>query len=310
MNSIIIIMGPTGVGKSDLAIKLAQSIDAEIINADIGSFYTPLTIGTAKPSTFERNLVRHHMIDIMDKAEDYTVVRFRKKIIDTVSDIQKRGKRVVIVGGSTFYIKSLFFSITDLGQVEAQSFDGLATQDLWNKLYEIDQKRALSLHPHDRYRVERALSIYYSLVTLPSSLVPVFDVIAPVVLLYCTRDRDELYARINKRVELMFACGWIDEVRPLRQTPWAEYLTYKKIIGYNDILIYLEGGLSLPMLIETVQQKTRNYAKRQLTFFNKLFLQIKQEQKHSLLVRYIDEINLTLCDVGLYIETLLKQQKI
>jgi tRNA dimethylallyltransferase len=278
MKQILIITGPTGVGKSDFAEYIAAHIPAEIINADVGQLYEPLTIGTAKPA-WQKSPIPHHLFDVCRKPEHYTVVAYRAAVEKIIDDVWSRDKLPIIVGGSGFYIKSLFFPPSEKS-LSVRDFDytQCTHQDLWNKLNSIDPVRASAIAYTDRYRVERALSIWQSTGITPSDCAPVYMPIAPAQLMIVTRNRDELYERINKRTEIMLEGeyflsamrNWIQEVDDLLDTPWEQYILEKKIIGYDDIVRYLrtpERERSFESLTRVIQQKTRHYAKRQLCFF-------------------------------------------
>lgn len=270
--SIIFIYGPTAVGKSDYAVALANVAPIEIINCDVGQFYTPLSIGTAKPD-WKQEEVPHHLFDILDEPQDYTVVEYKKVLMTTCAEIWNRGATPVVVGGSGFYIKSLFFTPSEeVGTtVEKQeSYKDEPTEVLWQKLIEIDPKRVQTLHPHDRYRIERSL-ILASLNKSASSFQPEYqDLGVPFLLLCLSRERDELYQRINERTQKMITSGWIDEVVDLEKSLWSPFLKRKKLIGYDAILNVLEHPESYETLAETIAQKTRQYAKKQMTFWRML----------------------------------------
>jgi len=322
---IVVISGATATGKSDFAIQLAMRLDGEIINADIGSWYTPLNIGTAKPD-WKNQTVPHHLFDILDEPKNFTIVQFREQVIRLAQEIWSRGKVPIVVGGSAFYVKALWYrqgDIPDAQDIQAQLHESpKTTLELWQELKTIDPSRAARLHEHDRYRIVRALAIHHVTGQLPSNFEPIFDPIANMVGIVCVRDRQELYGRIDERVLMMLKNGWIEEVIELVQTPWADFLEHKKIIGYDDILHYLKTDKSFDRyqeLVSIIQQKTRNYAKRQNTFLTKLQKEVDRDLlrqdllKQGLLrqdlpkadcVGFIDEMNLTLCDVGLYINGL------
>jgi len=311
---ILVISGATATGKSGFAIQLAQQLNGEIINADIGSWYTPLNIGTAKPD-WRAEEIPHHLFDILDQPEQFNIIRFRTMVQQVAQEIWSRGRVPIVVGGSAFYIKSLWYHNYDLFtfkddeqkiEQKLSDSDALST-DLWDELKSIDPIRAAKIHSNDRYRIVRALSIYKVTGQIPSSYEPVFDPIAPMIGIICVRDRQELYRRIDQRVLIMLQSGWIDEVAKLLGTEWESFLLDKKIIGYDDIIRYLRSDRSqveYQRLVELIQQKTRNYAKRQVTFLKKLQNDVNASLQQTQPIEYIEEMNLTLCDVGLYINGL------
>ena len=266
---IIIIFGATGIGKTDFAHEVAQEISGEIINADVGQFYTPLQIGTAKPD-WRNSPILQHLFDSIDSPTDINVAHYRQQVLQTCQKIWKKDKIPLIVGGSGFYLRSLFFA--PHAQTGNSSKDESASYT-WEQLYQIDPKRAQAIHPHDHYRIARAMEIYQTTGKKPSEYVPEYAPIAPFCFVYLTRDRPDLYARINQRTEQMMAQGWLHEVQQLQGTEWVPFLKKKKLIGYDDILDFLEhkGMGSDQDLIAIIRQKTRNYAKRQITFGNQLY---------------------------------------
>ena len=310
-----IIYGPTGVGKSDFALTLARTVWGEIINVDVGQFYTPLSIGTAKPD-WQTSDVSHHLFDIFDKPINFTVADYRALVHKTMQEIWQRGNVPIVVGGSGFYISSLFFSpeaATSNNDTEVSNDtnaveDEKTAQELWDELYAIDPERAKNIYPQDVYRIKRALAIWQKTGKKPSEFKPTYEPIAPYKLLFLTREREELYNRINERVKRMINEGWIAEVQELKGTAWENFLKRKKLIGYDDILHYLDADAigSEEKLIETIAQKTRNYAKRQLTFWNML------EKKLAPLLKkgpqsILETVNLTNTDIGVYIKRFTKQ---
>ena len=303
---MIILFGPTGVGKTDLSQLIAHNLPVEIINMDMGSFYTPLTIGTAKPD-WQHQSVRHHLFDIINQPNYYTVAEYRNDVLRVSAEIRSRGAIPLVVGGSAFYLASLFFPPRE-GTVSETDFHPSGPEsDWWHQLAQIDPERARAIHPHDHYRIKRALAVWHTTGKRPSELAPVYQPVDErVVLIHLTRDRADLFARINARVAQMMQAGWIDEVARLRGTAWDAFIKEKKIIGYDDILVYLEhqNGITREELIEIIAAKTRRYAKRQEMFWNKLVRDLQHVPPSSAPV--IQSVNLTLTDVELYIKQLLK----
>lgn len=296
----IIISGPTGVGKTDFALLLCSqlSFPVEIINADMGQFYTPLSIGTAKPD-YVNQPIKHHLFDVVDEPRDFSVAEYRKKVLETMHDLWSRGVTPLCVGGSAFYLQSLFFPPAD-GKADKEelpaSYVQCTTEELWAHLLAIDPVRAKQIHPRDRYRIERALSLWYHEGKLPSACVPQFDPPGMCAFYYITRERNELYARINERVQAMIEAGWIEEVKKL--TPaWHEFLVAKKLIGYPEIIDFLSRGESsesaLEVLAEEISKKTRAYAKRQLTFWRMLKRKLKESDPQGLYIKKIEELDVT-----------------
>jgi len=278
---MIIVTGPTGIGKTDYALALAAHVSGEIVNVDVGQCYTPLTIGTAKPN-LPTQVITHHLFDWIDFPVSCTVVDFLARVRVCVQEIYARGNIPILVGGSSFYVYSLFFPPKGAGAVEKRLYTQ-SNEELWRELYSVDPERASQVPVSDRYRMMRALDIWYARATKPSVLKPCFDPIhEPVILLVMNRDRQELYARIDERVKSMLAAGWIEEVAVLDQV-WHDFLLQKKLIGYDDIVRFMRDGTKnrekdFTQLAALIAQKTRAYAKRQTTF-NRLI--IKKVEEHA-----------------------------
>ena len=302
----VILSGPTAVGKTAAVAPLAKRLPLEVINADVGQFYEPLSIGTAKP-LWRREPVPHHCFDLFKEPVHFSAVSYREKVFALMGEIWARGRIPLFVGGSLFYLRSLFFPPLAAGGEGGQLVKrgeyahDLPTADLWKQLALVDPERAQALAPTDRYRIVRALALWEKTGTKPSLLRPVFvEPPAPCVFVFLTRDRADLYRRINERVRLMVQEGWLDEVRALSPA-WRAFLREKRFIGYPEMDAYLagkEGGeTEREQLIADIQLKTRNYAKRQLTFWRLLRRDLLPQKKVK-----ICEVNLTLCDLALYIE--------
>ena len=293
---MLIVYGPTGVGKSDMASMIAQHMPAEIVNADMGQMYTPLSIGTAKPR-WQSEPVKHHLFDVLHEPFDCTVVQYRQMLRETLQDIWARGKFPIVVGGSGFYVKSIVFPPA-AGDNRSVSIHGT-----WDELHAIDPVRASKIHPHDSYRISRALSIWHTYGVLPSSCTCKFDPLARAHILWVGRTREQLYERIDKRVKIMVEDGWIEECKPLLNTPWEDFLHRKKLIGYPEILDCVRGSLNLDAAVIHIAQKTRAYAKRQETFWRMLKRSLASELDRES-ISY-EELDLTLSDPYLYINQLL-----
>jgi tRNA dimethylallyltransferase len=298
MKKVIIIAGPTGVGKSDFAELLADRINGEIINADQGQLYEPLSIGTAKPD-WKNKPIKHHLFDVVKDPKNYSNAEYQKAVKECIADVHARGKSAIVVGGSGFYYQMLLFDFLDLPE---KNFDIIHANypRTWQELNRIDPVRAASIHENDQYRIERALDIFYQHNVLPSTLGLVYKPSMPYFLVHINRNIEELYERINMRTELMLKGGWLEETQNLTQE-WKEFVRVKKIIGYDDILDFQDDRITYETLVNSIQQKTRNYAKRQRTYFRTLLKKIPASDH-----RYIQEINLTLSPVDLYLNQLIK----
>lgn len=306
---MLIITGPTGVGKTELSLSIADKLNGEIINVDVGQFYKPISIGTAKPN-WEAEKIPHHFFDIINDPKDFTVNEYYSLAIEKINEIRSRNKMPIFVGGSGFYIQSLLFPpITQIKSDQISSYSNINSLNLWQKLYEIDPERALKINKNDIYRIERALQIWNQTGIKPSHFLPKYNPLSDFVLLVLTRQRDDLYNRINKRVIQMLDQGWINEVRTLGYD-WIPFLKEKKLIGYDDILQFIECNQECDeeLLVSTIQKKVRNYAKRQLTFFKTLSKKIINaellNEKQNIYAKKIIWADLTLPDVNLYINQL------
>lgn len=307
---VIIIYGPTGVGKTDIACAIASRIPAEIVNMDVGQFYTPLSIGTAKPD-WRNESVPHHLFDIINEPSSITVAHYHTLLANTIKDISGRGNIPILVGGSGFYLYSLLFPLKEsLPPVETITHHTPA-ENLWQKLYTVDPNRAMSIKKSDSYRIIRALEIWEKSGQKPTMLRPEYNPLADFLLLHISRETVELNDRINKRVVEMMKNGWVQETEHLLGTPWYDFIKHKKIIGYNEIFDFLVGNKdeqSYNKLIELVGNKTRQYAKRQRTFWRKLERDIKNAHPYEgNCIGCVQSINLTNNDIHLYINELLKQ---
>jgi len=307
---MLIVYGPTGVGKTDLALAIAEQVPAEIINMDVGQFYTPLSIGTAKPD-WKNSPVPHHLFDIINEPVNYTVSEYRTVLYKTAREIIARGNLPILVGGSGFYLHSLLFAHRETVQDKDISHLYPQGTDLWQELYKIDPQRAFRIDKADEYRIKRALSIWHTTGKLPSSYAPVYNPEADYLLLFVERDRQELRERINARVRTMLNQGWIQEAEVLINTPWQRFIEKKNLIGYKEIFDYIVGEKkrsTFDHMVEVISAQTRQYAKRQHTFWRKLEREIKKENQYTGIgVGCLETVNLTNREIHLYINELLKR---
>lgn len=325
----LIITGPTGVGKTALVQKLVQKLklQAEIVNADVGQFYKPLSIGTAKHDV-SQEIVPHHLFDKFKMPINYTSHEYRIDVLSTLEKIWQSSKLPIIVGGSGFYLKSLFFPPKVSDKSYLKSADAKTAQnefssdyskynklDLWNKLAALDPERAKKIHPNDRYRVERALILIEQGKKLSSSYKPEFECPSNCGIIFLNRERSELYSAINHRVNEMFDHGWVDEVLALKaisnNNDWFEFLKRKKLIGYPEIIDYINNtnidSKNLGYVKEIIAQKTRAYAKRQITFWRSFKEQLQESDPNQKCIKFCYELNLTLLDVDLYLDLIVNK---
>lgn len=272
---IIVISGPTCLGKSETALKVALSFNAEIVNGDAFQSYKEMDIGVAKPPKEYFDKVPHHLFSFVEPNEPYSIMVYQKNLRKKVDEILSKGKNVVIVGGSGLYIRSALYDyeFKDEDAVDMSSYENLSNQELHCKLEEIDPEDAKKIHPNNRKRLLRALAIYLSQNEAKSDIIakqnhkPIYDDVH-----FYVRDlpREELYERINKRVDKMIEQGLEKEVRSLYEK-YGDKPQSMQAIGYKEYIPYFKGEESLDSVIEKIKQHTRNYAKRQMTYIRHQF---------------------------------------
>lgn len=274
---IVIILGPTASGKTDLVVRLAEGLDGEIVNADSMQVYRGMDIGTAKPSPEVRHRVPHHLIDIADPDQEFSASDFRREAEKAIADIAGRGKNAFIVGGTGLYIKALLQGLVDspsgAGDVRLELEEEArrhGNDALLGELTRVDPVTAERLHPNDLVRIIRALEVYRMTgnpISQQRSSHGFRGDYYCVLKLGLTVERRELYERINRRVERMMAAGLVDEVRTLLEHGFSTQLKALRSIGYRQICAYLSGEYSLDEGVRLIQRDTRHYAKRQMTWF-------------------------------------------
>lgn len=277
---LYVICGPTAVGKTAHAVKLAQEINAEIISADSGQIYRGMDIGTAKPTRDELQGVPIHLIDILDPSQKFSAAQFKKLAEKKIEEITARGKRVIVCGGTGLYLRVLLGGIFEGPEADPEYRADLerriaqeGIESLHRELQKIDPEAAESIPSGNRHRLIRALEVYH-LTNKPISAhwrehrfaAQPYEVETT----FLNPPRDELYRKIEGRVDQMMACGWVEEVRGLRQR-WGDTACALQLIGYKELLSFLQGALDLPTAVQLIKQHTRNYAKRQVTWFKNNF---------------------------------------
>lgn len=281
MNKVIVIAGPTASGKTALSIELSLAIGGEIVSADSMQIYRGMNIGTAKATSDQQSVIRHHMIDILDPSESYSVARYVEDASACCRNILDQGHVPVITGGTGLYIDSLLSGI-DFGNYQDdpelrdslnKEYDRVGGAALLSRLCEFDPERAALLHPSDRKRIIRAFEVYLlSGETITehdrrtASLPPRYQAlyIIPGFL-----DRNTLYSRIDLRVDEMFRDGLVREVDGLLASGLSADSTAMQAIGYKETVSFLNGNLSLKECTDLIKQSSRRYAKRQLTWFGR-----------------------------------------
>ena len=279
-DNIICIAGPTASGKTALAVEIAKLVNGEVVNCDSMQIYKYMNIGTAKPSSEEQQGIVHHMIDVAEPDEDFSVSRYCEMATPIVEDILSRGKTAVIAGGTGLYMDSLIrgnafapFPSTGMRQkLEAQA-DRVGMEFMLDQLRIIDPDSAARLHLSDRKRIIRALEVYYetgetiTAHNLKTQAIP--SRFRPVWLGLDFADRKDLYRRIDLRVGLMLEQGLLQEIRELLDRGIPEKCTAMQAIGYKEFLDALEGRCTIDEATDLVRQSSRHYAKRQLTWFRR-----------------------------------------
>ncbi len=278
---IVVVTGPTATGKTRLAVALAKDFDGEIVSADSMQLYRRMDIGTAKVTPNEAQGVPHHMIDVAEPDESFSVARYVHDAGRCVDDILSRGKLPILAGGTNLYIDSLV-SGRDFAENEGDNalreslgaeYDALGGEAMLERLREIDPERAAKLHPADKRRIIRAIEVY----TLSGRTITQHDAetqaIPPryeaVRIILDYEDRAELYRRIDSRVDEMVAQGLFDEVKALLDEGLSPDMTAMQAIGYKEPAAFFRGELTREEAIELIKRESRRYAKRQLTWLRR-----------------------------------------
>lgn len=273
MQAVIVIVGPTAVGKSEVATQLALRLDGEIISADSRAIYKGMNIGTAKPPLELRQRISQHLIDIKEPTESYDVMDFRCDAKAAIEEILKRGKCPIIAGGSTLYIEALTGALFEGPSADYALRRELKRQSLntlHQKLTQIDPEAARRIHPNDELRIIRAIEVY-ELTGVPISKwqrAPKQRLNYKFIKIGLWMQRKKLYRRIDERVDTLIARGLLEEAKELKKNLTPQMQAYKTI-GYQELFHYLDGKCSLAQAIEAIKKNTRHFAKRQLTFFKR-----------------------------------------
>ncbi len=274
---IVIILGPTSSGKTELAVRLAERLDGEIINADSMQVYRGMDVGTAKPSAELRSRVPHHLLDIVDPSEPFSASDFRREAARAIAEIHSRGRRAFVVGGTGLYIKALLKGLVDspsgtesIRQELEEAARTLGSGELLRRLAEVDPETAGRLHPNDQVRIIRALEVYLQTGRPISRYRSEHDFTGDYyeyVKIGIAVERSELYRRIEERVERMMAEGLAEEVKRLLDRGFSPHLKPLRAIGYKEVCAFFAGDYSLEEAVRLIKRDTRRYAKRQLTWF-------------------------------------------
>lgn len=284
MSKIIVIAGPTGVGKTKLSVELAKKLNGEIINADSMQFYKDLNIGTAKITEEEKEDIPHHLFDIKNVDEMYTIFDYQIDCRNIINDILSRGKTPILVGGSGLYIRAALYDYKlDFEDIK-NDYSNLSNQELLNKCLEIDNN--CDIHVNNRKRLERFLDKALNNSDIVNDSKPIYDF----TIIGLTTNRDNLYEIINKRVDKMVDNGLIGEVKSF----YDKNIRSKSImtgIGYKELYSYFDQEISLEEAIDLIKKNSRHLAKRQYTFFNNQFDNIKWfETNYKDFSKTVDEV--------------------
>ena len=274
---LVVILGPTGVGKSEVAIDAALHVDGEVVNADSQLVYRHMDVGTAKPPLSARKGIPHHLIDIVDPDEDFNAARYRELALGAIGEMTARGKKPIVCGGSGLYLRALLQGIfvgpgknkAIRERLEAEA-DASGRGALHARLREIDADAALRIHPNDRHRIVRALEVYEitgKTITQWQEEHGFQERAFDVLKIGLNRERKALYQLIDRRTDDMIKAGLVDEVERLLEQGYGLDLPALQSIGYRQIGLYLRGEVTMEEAIALIKRDSHHFAKRQLTWF-------------------------------------------
>ena len=264
MNKIIVVTGPTGTGKTKLSIELAKKLNGEIINADSTQVYKGLDIATAKVKEEEKENIKHHLFDIRDIEEDYTVYDYQRDARLKIEEIKKKNKIPILVGGTGLYIKACLYNYCFSEEKISNTYENVDTEIIYHKLLLVDPNTVI--HKNNRKRIIRALNYYDNTKQSISENSDKHNLLYDVVFIGLKADREILYEKINQRVDKMIQDGLFEEASNL----YDEKIRSKAVmtpIGYKELFPYFEGNSTKEECIEKIKQSSRRYAKKQFTFF-------------------------------------------
>ena len=306
---LIVILGPTAVGKTSLSIQLAEVVGCEIVSADSRLFYRGMDIGTAKPTVEERKLVPHHLIDIADPDDIWSLGRYKKVALGIISDIHSRKKIPILVGGTGQYIRAItegwvvpkLKSDLYLREVLLKWVDRIGVIGLHSRLETIDPQAASKIAPNNVRRTIRALEVIFHTGKRFSELRRREPVPYLIIQIGLSRPREVLYQRIDERVEAMIEAGFVDEVRRLLEKGYSPDLPSLSAIGYGQIIAYLNGEMTLEDTVASIKQMTRHLVRRQANWFKYsdpeiIWFEVKTDtvvQIENIIVKTIKNPNLT-----------------
>lgn len=276
---VIVIVGPTGIGKTRLSIELAKRIDGEIVSADSMQIYRKMNIGTAKPTEEEKQGIPHHMMDILDMGENFSVAQYQSMAFSCIEEILAKGKTPIVVGGTGLYINSIvdeiIYSEIEENPEYRQKLEEIAAREgnqvLYEELKQKDPKAAKRIELNDLKRIIRALEVYEmtgKTITEQQENSKPKETKYEYIIIGLKTDRETIYDRINKRVDIMFEQGLLEEAKEILELT-DETNTSHQAIGYKELKKYFEGEETLDIAKENIKKESRHYAKRQFTWFNR-----------------------------------------
>ena len=293
----IVLAGPTGVGKTDLSLKLAKLLNADIISCDSAQVYREMNIGTAKIREDEMQGIKHYMLDVVPPIEKYSVGEYQRAVDKILGEKEKEGKAVILTGGTGLYINSVvngFSALPESNPELREKLMNLSAEELYEKLKELDIEAAEAIHMNNKKRVERAVEVClmtgekFSALSKQNIKNNNYDFLKVCL----TRDREILYQRIDKRVDIMMEDGLLHEVENLYTKYGSEILRKINIIGYTQLIDYIEGKITLERAVEFIKRDSRRYAKRQMTWFNNddgyLWFDLENQSENDILKSIIE----------------------
>ncbi|HEY3305976.1 MAG TPA: tRNA (adenosine(37)-N6)-dimethylallyltransferase MiaA [Candidatus Binatia bacterium] len=274
---LVVILGPTGVGKSEVAVDIALKVDGEVVNADSQLVNRHMDIGTAKPAVSIRRKVPHHLIDIVDPDGEFNAALYRELALKAIQEISARGKKAIVCGGTGLYLRALIQGLfvgpgknPEIRKRLEEEAEKKGLSVLYERLREVDPEATRWIHPNDRYRIIRAVEVFQITgkgISLWQKEHGFTDREFEVLKIGLNRERQELYDQINRRCDEMIARGLVEEVKGLVEKGYSLDLPALQSVGYRQIGLYLRGQLSLDEAVTLVKRDTRHLAKRQLTWF-------------------------------------------
>lgn len=296
----LVIAGPTGVGKTDLSIKLAKLLNADIISADSAQIYKGMDIGTAKITTEEMQGVKHYMLDVVEPIKKYSVGDYQTAVDSILKEKERESKNIILTGGTGLYIGSITEGLSDLpagDPILREELLKLDSEELYKKLMELDPQAAEDIHINNRRRVERAVEVCmltgdkFSVLSKKNIKNNNYNFLKVAL----ERDREYLYERINLRVDIMLEKGLEQEVRALYEK-YGENLRKINIIGYTELIEYFNGQVSYEEAVENIKRNSRRYAKRQFTWFKNdptyVWFDLDKLSEEEIINSIIKELNL------------------